>query len=56
MLLTDANDTKICDVMDSAEYSPRLDQDLDQMGKYTKELQIEFNTDKCNALHFDNLN
>lgn len=34
----------------------KLLQDLDQMGKWTKKQQLEFNTGKCKLRHFEKFN
>lgn len=44
-----ADDSKIGDIIDSEEGYQHLHQDLDPLGKWADERQIEFN-DKCEAL------
>eukprot|EP00061_Rhincodon_typus_P004049 g21629.t1 len=50
------DDIKIGGVVDSEEGYLRLQQDLDQMGQWVEEWQMEFNLDKCEVLHFDRAN
>eukprot|EP00061_Rhincodon_typus_P000873 g13050.t1 len=47
-----ADDTKIGVVVDSDEGYLRVQQDLDQMGQWAKEWQVQFNLDKYEVLHF----
>eukprot|EP00061_Rhincodon_typus_P014660 g41829.t1 len=51
-----ADDTKVGGVVDSQEGYLRVRQDLDQMGQWAQEWQMEFNLDKCEVLHFGNTN
>ena len=51
-----ADDTKIGGVVDSEEGFLRLQQDLDQMGQWAEKWQMEFNSDKCEVLHFGKAN
>ncbi|MBB6707133.1 reverse transcriptase family protein [Proteus mirabilis] len=51
-----ADDTKIGGVVDSEEGYLRLQQDLDQMGQWAEKWQMEFNSDKCEVLHFGKAN
>eukprot|EP00061_Rhincodon_typus_P001378 g14633.t1 len=52
MLSKFADDTKIGDAVVSEEGYFRIQQDLDQMGRWAEEWQMEFNLDKCEVLHF----
>eukprot|EP00061_Rhincodon_typus_P015643 g43430.t1 len=51
-----ADDTKICSIVDSEEGYQKLQQDLDQMGKWAEKWQMEFNIDKYEVLHFGKSN
>eukprot|EP00061_Rhincodon_typus_P004256 g22134.t1 len=50
------DDTKIAGIVDSEEGFLRLQGDLDQMGQWAEKQQMEFNLDKCEALHFGTTN
>lgn len=56
MVVKFADNAKIDDIVDSAERYQELKRDLQQLGKWTEECQIEFNSDKCKAFHFGTLN
>ena len=47
-----ADDTKIGGIVDSEESYLRLQRDLDQLGQWADEWQMEFNLDKCEVMHF----
>lgn len=49
------DDTKVSGKMDSEGYL-RLQRDLDQLGQRAKELQLEFNSEKCELLDFGRTN
>ena len=51
-----ADDTKICGIVDSEESYLRLQRDLDQLGQWADEWQMEFNLNKCEVMHFGRLN
>eukprot|EP00061_Rhincodon_typus_P002278 g17064.t1 len=51
-----ADDTKIVRIMDSEEGYQKLQQDLDQLGKWAEKVQMEFKIDKCELLHFGKSN
>ena len=51
-----ADDTKIGGIVDSEEGYLRLQQDLDQLGQWADEWQMEFNLDKCKVIHFGRSN
>jgi len=42
--------------VDSAEGYLGLQQDLDQLGQWSDEWQMEFNLDKCEVVHFGRSN
>ena len=50
------DDTKIGGIMDSEEGYLGLQQDLDQLGQWADEWQMEFNLDKCEVMHFGRSN
>lgn len=43
---------KICAIVDSEEGRLRLQRDLDQLCQWAEERQIEFDSNKCEVLHF----
>eukprot|EP00061_Rhincodon_typus_P000477 g11833.t1 len=47
-----ADDAKIGGIVDNEEGYQKLQQDRDQLGKWAKKWQMEFNIDKCEVLHF----
>ena len=47
-----ADDTKIGGIVDSEEGYLGLQWDLDQLGQWADEWQMEFNLDKCEVMHF----
>ena len=51
-----ADDIKIGGIVDSEEGYLGLQQDLDQLGQWADEWQMEFNLDKCEVMHFGRLN
>eukprot|EP00061_Rhincodon_typus_P017984 g46948.t1 len=51
-----ADHTKIRGVVDSEEGYLRVQWDLDQMGLWAEDRQMEFNLDKCEVLHFGKAN
>eukprot|EP00061_Rhincodon_typus_P011931 g37310.t1 len=51
-LISVVDDTKIGNVVDSEEGYLRVQRDLDQMGKWAEEWQLELNLNKCEVLHF----
>ena len=51
-----ADDTKIGGIVDSEESYRQLQPDLDQLGQWADEWQMEFNLDKCKVMHFGGLN
>ena len=51
-----ADDTKIGDIVDSEGGYLGLQQDLDQLGQWAVEWQMEFNLDKCEVMHFGRSN
>ena len=51
-----AADAKIGGIVDSEEGYLRLQRDLDQLGQWADEWQMEFNLDKCEVMHFGRLN
>eukprot|EP00061_Rhincodon_typus_P014449 g41472.t1 len=50
------DDTKIGSIMDSEEGYQKLQQNLDQLGKWTEKRQMEFNVDECEVSHFGKSN
>lgn len=50
-----ADDRKIGGSMDSKESCLRLQQNLNQLGKWAKKWQMEFYSDKCKEMHFGQL-
>ena len=50
------DDTKIGGIVDSEESYLQLQWDLDQLGQWADEWQMEFNLDKCEVMHFGRLN
>ena len=50
-----ADDTKIGGIVDSEEGYLGLQRDLDQLGRWADEWQMEFNLDKCEVMHFGRL-
>eukprot|EP00061_Rhincodon_typus_P004189 g21957.t1 len=46
------DNTKIGGIVDSEEGYLRLQRDLDQLGQWAEEWQVEFNLDKCEVFHF----
>jgi len=42
--------------VDSEEGYQKLQQDLDQLGKWAEKRRMEFNIDKCEVLHFGKSN
>jgi len=51
-----SDDTKIGGIVDSEEGYLGLQQDLDQLGQWANEWQMEFNLDKCEVMHFGRSN
>eukprot|EP00061_Rhincodon_typus_P009573 g33185.t1 len=51
-----ADETKIGGVLDSKEGYLRVQRDLEHMGHWAEEWQMEFNLDKCEVLHFGEAN
>eukprot|EP00061_Rhincodon_typus_P001716 g15548.t1 len=47
-----ADDIKTRGVVGCEEGYPRAQRDVDQMGQWAEEWQMEFNLDKCEVLHF----
>ena len=50
-----ADDTKIGGIVDSEEGDLGLQRDLDQLGQWADEWQMEFNLDKCEVMQFSRL-
>eukprot|EP00061_Rhincodon_typus_P013300 g39589.t1 len=50
------DDIKIDGFVDSEEGYQKLQEDLDQLGKWAKKWQMEFKIDKCEVLHFGKSN
>jgi len=53
---TFANDNKIGGIVDRKEGYLGLQRDLDQLGQWADEWQMEFNVDKCKVMHFGRSN
>ena len=51
-----ADDTKIGGIVDSEESYLRLQRDLDQLGQWADDCQMEFNLGKCEMMRFGRLN
>ena len=51
-----ADDTKSSGIVDREESYLQLQRDLDQLGQWADEWQVEFNLDKCEVMHFGRLN
>ena len=51
-----ADESKLGGIIDSEEGYQELQGDLDQLGKWAENWQLEFNTDKCEVLHFGKSN
>ena len=51
-----ADETKTGGILFSEEGYLRLRWDLDQLGQWAEEWQMEFNLDKCKVMHFGRLN
>ena len=47
-----ADDTKIGGTVDSEEGYLGMQRDLDQLGQWADEWQMEFNLDKCEVMYF----
>eukprot|EP00061_Rhincodon_typus_P001185 g13986.t1 len=56
MICKFTDDTKIGGIMDGEEGYQKLQQDLDQLGKWAEKWQMEFNIDKYEVLHFGKSN
>ncbi|XP_055495534.1 uncharacterized protein LOC129699607 [Leucoraja erinacea] len=50
------DDTKLIDFADSEDGCERLQQDLDRLARWSEEKLMEFNTEKCEMLHFGTSN
>ena len=51
-----ADESKLGGIIDTKEGYQKLHGDLDQLGKWAEDWQIDFNTDKCEVLHFGKSN
>eukprot|EP00061_Rhincodon_typus_P017132 g45691.t1 len=56
MVIKFSDDTKIGGVVDSEEGYLRVEPDLDLMGQWAEQWQMEFNLDKCEVQHFGKAN